>query len=128
MAATEFLQRDVRVATTKDEIDVVGDLYQYSNTITATGNSTGVHQGRRGTGRFSLVVASIGGTSPSYTVTVQTSHDNATWNTAASFTAVTANGTSYTAAASAIDEYIRFSWTVSGTTPTAVLTISAFMV
>lgn len=100
-----------------------------STVITATGVSTGVDVGPAGVLRsLNLTASAVGGTTPSCTVTVQTSPDNSTWTSLANpYTAITANG-SQSKTWTPLDRYIRLSWVVTGTTPTITLVGSGDLV
>lgn len=92
--------------------------------VVATGNDAAfVDVGYATVARLNLVVAAIGGTTPSYTVSLDTSPDGTTWTSTGNFGAVTANGTTHKVF-SGLDRYLRLSWTVTGTTPTATLTVT----
>jgi hypothetical protein len=88
--------------------------------LTTTGTTTGMDVGGAGTLRCQVQVSATSGTSPSVTVTVQTSHDNGatdSWRTAgAAFSAITSVANS-PYQCFAVDRYVRVSYTVSGTTP-----------
>jgi len=98
---------------------VYTESFKLSQTITATGNMTaGVDVGSATMCRNLVVTASaVGGTTPSITINFQTSPDNSTWTTQASYTAITANG-SQAKSFSPLERYARLSWAVTGTTPT----------
>lgn len=97
-----------------------------STTVTATGTSTGIDVGGAPTLRAQVRVTAASGTTPSLTVTVQTSHDNGatdSWRTA---------GTAYSAITSVanspyqcfvVDRYVRVSYAVSGTTPSLTFSV-----
>lgn len=91
-----------------------------SGAVTATGQSAGVDVGGAGTLRAQVQVSAATGTSPSLTVTIQTSHDNGAsdaWRTAgAAYGALTAAGNS-PYQCFVVDRYVRVSYAVSGTTP-----------
>src|SRR4051794_26821017 len=91
-----------------------------SGAVTATGQSTGVDVGGAPTLRAQVQVSAATGTSPSLTVTIQTSHDNGAtdaWRTAgAAYGALTAAGNS-PYQCFVVDRYVRVSYVVSGTTP-----------
>lgn len=94
-----------------------------SGTVTATGTSTGVDVGGAPTLRAQVRVTNVtGGSSPSLTVTIQTSHDNGatdTWRTAgAAYTAITATGNS-PYQCFVVDRYVRVSYAVAGS-PTGI--------
>jgi len=98
-----------------------------SGALTTSGASAAIDVGGAGTLRAQVVVSAVSGTTPSVTVTIQTSHDAG--NTDAWRTAGTAYGALTAAGSSpwqcfAVDRYVRVSYAVSGTTPsltTAVL-------
>jgi hypothetical protein len=96
-------------------------------TVTATGALAGstVELGDLAVLRLNLTAASIGGTSPSITVTVETSADGSTgWTSVGAFTAVTANGTQRKVLAG-LDRFVRLNATaVTGAGATASLTVS----
>ena len=96
------------------DIDQV--VLQASATHTVTGNGTGVAVGDRGTLRLLLDVTAVSGTSPSLTVTVETSYDNVTWRSLGAFAAKTAVGTERKSFPGC-DRYARVVRTISGTTP-----------
>jgi hypothetical protein len=83
---------------------------------TASTNGGGVGTSAYGTLRLTLNVTAVSGTTPSMTVNVQTSQDNATWSTIASFPAATAVGTSRKVF-NGVDRFTRATTTITGTTP-----------
>lgn len=91
-----------------------------STALTTTGTSTAMDVGGAGTLRCQVQVSAVSGTTPSITVTVQTSHDAAAtdaWRTAgAAFSAVTTVANS-PYQSFAVDRYVRVSYVISGTTP-----------
>lgn len=97
-----------------------------STALTTTGTTTGQDVGGTGTLRCQVVVSAVSGTSPSVTVTVQTSHDNGAtdaWRTAgAAFSAIT-SATSSPWQSFAVDRYVRVSYAVSGTTPSLTTSV-----
>jgi hypothetical protein len=98
-----------------------------SGAVTATGQSTGIDVGGAGTLRAQVVVSAATGTTPSLTVTIQTSHDNGStdaWRTAgAAYSALTAAGSS-PYQCFAVDRYVRVSYVVSGTTPNITFAVN----
>lgn len=96
-----------------------------SGTVSATGAQTGLELGDRNHLRLDLVVTGTpAGTNPTLDVAVQTSKDNSTWVTVASFTQATAAGTEHKLFGP-IDRYVRVSETIGGTGgPSFVRTIS----
>lgn len=99
-----------------------------SGALTATGTTTGMDVGGAGTLRVQVQVSAVSGTSPSITVTVQTSHDNGatdSWRTAgAAFSALT-TATNSPWQSMVIDRYVRLSYVVSGTTPSLTTAVVA---
>lgn len=99
-----------------------------STAITATGTTTGQDVGGAGTLRVQAQVSAVSGTTPSFTLTVQTSHDNNAsdpWRTAgAAFTALTAVSNSPWQSF-VVDRFVRLSYVVSGTTPSLTTTVVA---
>jgi hypothetical protein len=97
-----------------------------SGALTTTGTSAAVDVGGAGTLRAQVVVSAVSGTTPSVTVTIQTSHDaGATdaWRTAgAAYSAITAAGSSPWQCF-AVDRYVRVSYAVSGTTPSLTTSV-----
>lgn len=103
-----------------------GNVTPTSATITATGQTTGVEIAGQGVLRLDLVVSAASGTSPSDTITIQTSFDNGvtdSWRTVASFSAVTATGTTRQVFAGC-DRWVRASHVISGTTPSFTYSLS----
>lgn len=98
---------------------------QASTTKTATGTSTPVELDDKGTLRLSLTSSAVSGTTPSMTVTMQTSLDAGVtdaWRSLGAFTAQTAAGTERKSFPGA-DRYVRASWVISGTTPSFTFSI-----
>lgn len=91
-----------------------------STALTTTGTTSAMDVSGAGTLRCQVQVSAVSGTSPSVTVTVQTSHDGGVsdaWRTAGSaFSALTSVSNSPWQCF-AVDRYVRLSYTVSGTTP-----------
>lgn len=84
---------------------------------TATGQSTAIEAGSGHTVRAFLDVTAVSGTAPSMTLSLETSHDGSTgWRNVGSFAAKTAVSTERKAF-SGLDKFHRWSWTISGTTP-----------
>lgn len=87
---------------------------------TAVGDTgSGRAVGRIHTLRFALAVTAFTGTN--VTFNIQTSPDGSTWTTHTSFTAVTAPG-SQRKVISALDRYVRISWTGTFTSVTFGIT------
>jgi hypothetical protein len=97
---------------------------------TATGTGTSIQIGAVPTGKSlyaALHVLSVAGTTPSLTVTVQS--DNATGfpspATSLTFNAATAKSSQILRTAGPItDDWVRVSWTISGTTPSFLFLVS----
>lgn len=99
--------------------EISGDpvaLFSPGTTHTASTTGPAVPSSNYTTLRLTLAVSAVGGTTPSMTVNVQTSDDGATWNTLASFPAVTAAGSTRRTFAG-VDRYVRATTTITGTTP-----------
>lgn len=97
---------------------------QASAAKTATGTSTAFESGGHGTARLTLANTAIAGTStPTLTVTVQTSTDGATWYTSGVFTAVTTGSTSEQKLF-IVDRFVRLSYVISGTTPSFTFSVA----
>lgn len=97
-----------------------------SGAVTASGNSSGMDVGGAGTLRCQVQVSAVSGTSPSITVTVQTSHDNGAsdaWRTAGSAFGALTSVSNSPWQCFAVDRYVRVSYTVSGTTPSLTTTV-----
>lgn len=96
--------------------------------ITATGSTGWIETGDVQTIRAKIVISAIGGTTPSYTFKFETSSDAAVTDAArivgAAGAAITANGTQFLTVAGC-DRFVRLTWTVTGTTPTAVAAVTA---
>lgn len=90
---------------------------------TATGSGTGVELGDSGALILTLDVTDASGTTPSMTVSVETSEDNSTWRTLGSFTAKTAAGAERKSFPG-VDQYARATWTITGTTPSFTFTVT----
>lgn len=99
-----------------------------SGAVTASGQSAAVDVGGAGTLRAQVQVSAVSGTTPSITVTIQTSHDAGVtdaWRTAgAAYTALTAVANS-PYQCFVVDRYVRVSYVVSGTTPSLTTTVVA---
>lgn len=96
-----------------------------SGTIAATASTTGVELGDRNSLRLDLVITGTpAGSSPTLDVAVQTSPDNATWTTIASFAQQTAAGSTHKTFGP-LDRFVRVTETIGGTGgPSFVRTIS----
>lgn len=93
---------------------------------TATGAVTGttVELGDQAQARLTLAVTAVSGTTPSVTLTLETSPDSTTWTAVASFAAATAVSTQYRVF-TGIDRFVRLNATaVSGTTPSVTYSVT----
>lgn len=92
---------------------------------TATGSSAAVETGQWDVLRGLLLdVTAVSGTTPTLTVTVETSADSSTWYTVASFVQRTAAGTERKSFPG-LDRWARLTWTVGGTTPSFTFAITS---
>lgn len=98
-----------------------------SQARTANGSGAPVQVGDRHTLRASLSVSAASGTTPSLTVTLQTSEDGATWRTLQAFAAAT-GASAQRLAASGLDRYVRASWAITGTTPSFTFAVTGELV
>jgi hypothetical protein len=99
------------------QTETIGVLGAAQTAVTGAGNTAAIEVGARHTLRLKLDVTVASGTTPSLTVNVQTSPDNASWYTAGSFAAKTAVS-SENKAFSGLDRFVRLQWAApSGTTP-----------
>lgn len=105
-----------------------------AQTITASTNSS-AKGGFEGSNRLKSIVtaASVSGTTPSYTATLQGSFDGTNWFTVATHTALTAAGTNTQdvsevqgTTVQVLPPLLRSSMVVSGTTPSAVITHTVY--
>ena len=97
-----------------------------SAVITATGQTPGVEIAGHGDIRLDLVISAATGTTPSDTITIQTSFDNGvtdTWRTVAAIPAQTAAGT-VRQCFSGCDRWVRASHVITGTTPSFTYSLS----
>lgn len=99
-----------------------------SGALTTTGQSAAIDVGGAGTLRAQVQVSAVSGTTPSVTVTIQTSHDAGStdaWRTAgAAYSALTSVSNS-PYQCFVVDRYVRVAYTVSGTTPSLTTTVVA---
>jgi hypothetical protein len=96
-----------------------------STTATASGNGGAVPSGPYNTFRLTLDVTAASGTTPSLTVTIQTSADGSTgWTTlGTAFNAATAVSNQRKVLSGA-DRFVRASYTISGTTPSFTFSVT----
>lgn len=95
----------------------IGVLGAAQSGVTGAGATGSIEVGARHTLRLRLDVTIASGTTPSLTVSVQTSSDGSSWYTVESFAAKTAVGAE-SKAFSGLDRFVRLQWGApSGTTP-----------
>ena len=94
-----------------------------SATCTASGSGGSYAMEGRSTLRLTLDVTAASGTTPSMTVTVETSGDGTTWASAGTFTAAT-GVTSQRKSFGGLDRYARVSWAITGTTPSFTFSVT----
>lgn len=93
---------------------------------TTTGSTPLVYgYGPAKTLRVQLEVTAASGTSPSLTVLVEDSLDDATFNTIGTFAAKTGPGREVINITLPFSDRIRVSWTISGTTPSFTFSVIA---
>jgi hypothetical protein len=88
--------------------------------VTASGFGAGFEVDDKDEFRGQSIVSAASGTTPSITVTIETSYDNGVadaWRAVASFAAQTAANTSAHKSFAGLDRWVRATWVVSGTTP-----------
>jgi hypothetical protein len=90
---------------------------------TTTGNGVAYETGDRTEVRgLVLDVTAASGTTPTLDVSIQTSDDNSTWRTLASFSQKTTVSNQHLSV-SGLDRYLRFSWVIAGTTPSFTFSV-----
>lgn len=87
---------------------------------TTSGNGVAYETGDRVEVRGLVLDVTAMTSTPTLTVNVQTSDDNATWRTLASFTPVTAAPANQHLSVGGLDRFLRFSWTITGGTSPSV--------
>lgn len=95
---------------------------------TASGNS-GMLQGFNGIDELTvqLDVDAATGTTPSMTLTIETSIDGGVnWNVADTFPAVTAAGVTTRTIANLIGDVLRVAWAITGTTPSFTFNVHCY--
>lgn len=95
---------------------------------TASGNS-GMIQGFGDTDELTvqLAVTAVSGTTPSLTLTVESSIDGGTnWNVQDTFPAVTGPGVTTRTIANLVGDVIRVAWAITGTTPSFTFGVHAY--
>ncbi len=91
---------------------------------TATGQSAGVDLSTHREALAELNVTAVTGTSPTMTVSFQTSDDNADWyNLGDAFAGVTAVAKQNALRLTNVGRYLRAVWTIGGTTPSFTFTL-----
>lgn len=91
---------------------------------TASGSGSPYVMGARSTLRLTLAVTAASGTTPSATVTVETSGDGGTtWYSVGTFAAKTTTGTERKSF-SGLDRLARVSWAITGTTPSFTFSVT----
>lgn len=98
------------------------DVSMLSATATATGTGAAIELGDLATLRLDLTVSAASGTTPSLTVSIETSKDGSTWRSLGSFVAATTT-TSERKSFVGCDRYARVSYTISGTTPSFTFSV-----
>jgi len=114
--------RNLNETVPGDPVTLVPD-----GTRNAPGSGPGVAMGEAATLRVDLVVTAVTGTTPVLTVVLEHSPDGQSWSTHSSFTAITAAGTQRKVAAG-LDRFIRCSWSLTGTTPSATFRVAGELV
>lgn len=71
-----------------------------------------------------LSVSAVTGTSPTLNVVVEHSADDNTWVTLATFSQQNAVNAEYLAFSGSVEQYIRVSWTIAGTTPSFTFNVA----
>jgi len=95
-----------------------------TGTLSATTSSASIELGDRNHLRLDLVISAATGTSPTLDVAVQSSPDNSTWTTVASFAQQTGAATVHKLFGP-IDRFVRVTETIGGTgSPTFTRTIT----
>lgn len=111
-----------------NNVYVEGDaVVLHDGTRTGNGNGAPVAVGTHHTARLTLNVTAASGTSPSLTVTVQHSEDGTTWRSHTAFAAATGTG-AQRLVISGLDQFLRVSWAITGTTPSFTFTVSGELV
>lgn len=114
------LQRGILLRTyTNNNVSGSGTSTGLNNTVASSGGATAV-----------LHLGSLSGSGgPALVVKVQTSADSTngtdgTWADLITFTSATAKTTEYKEVTGVVNKYVRLSWTLSGTSPSASFTVS----
>jgi crotonobetainyl-CoA:carnitine CoA-transferase CaiB-like acyl-CoA transferase len=91
---------------------------------TTTGVGTGIYVPQYDMAVLTLVISAVSGTTPNLTVSIDTSPDNSTWTAIAAFAAQTTTTAGVRKIFSGVDNWIRASWTITGTTPSFTFTVT----
>ena len=94
---------------------------------TAAGSGPAVAMGAKSTARLTLTVTAAAGTGPTMTVTIEHSADGVTWVAHSSFAAATAAG-AQRKVFGGLDNFVRATWTVGGTTPSFTFSVAGELV
>lgn len=94
-----------------------------SATRTAAGAGPVVPMGERSTLRLTFDVTAASGTGPTTTVTIEHSRDGTNWAPHSSFAAATAVG-SQRKVFGGLDNLVRATWTMGGTTPSFTFSVT----
>lgn len=94
-----------------------------ATTRTAAGAGAATSTDAVHTLRLTLGVTAISGAGASLAVTVETSEDGAAWRAAGTFDAATAPGSQRKSWAG-LDRFVRCTWALAGTTPSATFSVA----
>lgn len=94
-----------------------------TKTATESGAATAMSDNLEGFGAV-FKASTVTGTSPTYDMKIQHSHNGTDWFDLTTFTQVTTDGSEYKAITGDVMEYIRYDLTVGGTTPSAALELN----
>lgn len=107
---------------------VEGDaVVLHDGTRTGNGSGVGVAVELHHTARLTLNVTAASGTTPSLTVTVETSSGDGVWTAHTAFAAATGTG-AQRRVISGLDRFVRVSWAIAGTTPSFTFTVSGELI
>ena len=96
-----------------------------SATKTASENGAAVKLLDNSEGFFvSLEATGVGGTTPTFDIAIEHSQDGTSWYALTSFTQVIADATELKTLTGHVMEYVRYTLTVTGTAPTAILDVN----
>lgn len=94
---------------------------------TTTGQGAGIYVPQYNVVVATLIITAVSGTTPNLTVSIDSSPDNSTWTTLASFAAQTTTTAGVRKVFTAHDSYLRASWVITGTTPSFTFTVGGYM-